>query len=649
MENDELTGVSRLQTTIHQALFGYSNGHHLLSASRPFTSGELKILEPLSDLSGSGMPSGFDGYLTGYYLRQAEYFVLCKTWFAREMPRPGCVWTHAFLIPSSLSNSEIKLLLAEKNFVRPDIARGDWKQAYTEEVRLDAGPNNSMSCIAPEEGTPAHRLLSLLVLKDSPVVISADSCTVYNEVLSILLQELPLSFFKEVPFCAGAFSNRMIDRTLFQLQVVPNEVSKSAWKMRETEVIFCTDDEVMRNKVAFHAAEISEAIGLLEVSGIGTFSRHELSQLLSLMVVIDTMPISALQEKIAGILNLCDGRYERLIQLVMRRCFANILETYSLKSGDALADLCTVELELPCWDTAISSEDIGNAVRKLLMLGDKAVFEMINRLFTGALNELGRRVLRSLANALDEKLFLDYITDNSDKTGVLVSLNPNLALYTRLWMCSYGIQSDALNALSRLYRESKNTEDAFYKNLLLTIYKNSRESLIDRIYQSFSSLAIDAFFSWAEQTDNVSDYGWCRICRKEPVQSVTSLMGVTKQSVFLEVIGTLYSRDPALQTIKPEVWDTLYRRFCKGAAQIVQETYAKFLTPVILLSDNRFPEALADFAFKRVHRILAESRMDDMSWGDLSDILPELMVFNMWDRCKRLRKAVKNKGYSVDL
>lgn len=593
------------------------------------------------------MPSGFDGYLTGYYLKQAECFVLCKTWFAREMPRPGCVWTHAYLIPTGLAQSGIRHLMSEKSFLRPDITQADWKQAYMEVIVLDDEPS-SLPYGVPMEDSPAHRLLSLLVMKETPAVISAEGCAVYNEALSILLQELPLSFFKEVPFCTGAFSNRMIGKTLFQLQIVPNEISKSAWRMNGEEILFRTDNEVLRNGIVFRAAEIGEAVGLLEASGMNTYSRHELSQLLYMIVIMETGDISALQEKTAAILNLYGIRYEWLIQQLMRRCFVKSLEMPAKKRRDVLVELCTAEFVLLGWDAGISAADIDDAVRILYVQGKESVYAMINMLFTESLNELGTRFLRAMANALDEKLFYDYITDNGDKTGALVSLNPSLALYTGLWAYSYGIQSDALNALSHLYKESKNADDAFYRKILLTIYNTSRESLIDRIYQCFSALAIDAYFIWAEQTNNISEYNWSKICRKDPVRSVATLMNVTKQSVFLDVIGTLYPRDTALQVVKLEVWESLYRRFCRDATQDVQETYAKFLTPVILLSEDHFPDELAEFAFKRVHRILAESRMDDLSWGDLSDILPELVVFNMWDRCKRLRKAANNKGYSID-
>ena len=44
---------------IHQAIWGYSNGHRLLASSMPLSSQSIKILEPLSDLSGTEMFNKF--------------------------------------------------------------------------------------------------------------------------------------------------------------------------------------------------------------------------------------------------------------------------------------------------------------------------------------------------------------------------------------------------------------------------------------------------------------------------------------------------------------------------------------------------------------------------------------------------------------
>ena len=90
---------------IQQALWGYSDGHHLLETSTPLSNQTKKILGSLTDLSGNESPPSFDGYLTGYPLKEEKCYALSKTWYATEMSRPGCVWTHTLFINSDIVNN----------------------------------------------------------------------------------------------------------------------------------------------------------------------------------------------------------------------------------------------------------------------------------------------------------------------------------------------------------------------------------------------------------------------------------------------------------------------------------------------------------------------------------------------------------------
>lgn len=82
---------------VDQCLFGYEDGHRLLASSLPL--GEaLSLLTELSDLAPSTIFGESEGYWTGLPVASLGRYVLMRTWPAPEMPRPGCVWTHALLI-----------------------------------------------------------------------------------------------------------------------------------------------------------------------------------------------------------------------------------------------------------------------------------------------------------------------------------------------------------------------------------------------------------------------------------------------------------------------------------------------------------------------------------------------------------------------
>ena len=83
---------------LEQTLHGYSEGHELLASSSKLPREARRNLLSMSDLSGHGFVDGFDGYLTGYPLPVIEKYALGRTWYAPEMSRPGCVWTHTLLV-----------------------------------------------------------------------------------------------------------------------------------------------------------------------------------------------------------------------------------------------------------------------------------------------------------------------------------------------------------------------------------------------------------------------------------------------------------------------------------------------------------------------------------------------------------------------
>ena len=83
---------------VDQALFGYKRGHRLLYSSCRFSVASERTLLALTDMSGPRMISRFEEYLSGYPLAEERRYAFTKTWYAPEMERPGCVWTHALIL-----------------------------------------------------------------------------------------------------------------------------------------------------------------------------------------------------------------------------------------------------------------------------------------------------------------------------------------------------------------------------------------------------------------------------------------------------------------------------------------------------------------------------------------------------------------------
>jgi hypothetical protein len=83
---------------IDQALFGYADGHRQIASSLRLPATDLYLLSTASDLASGTRLSETDSYLTGLPLPESRRYAFFRTWAAPEMPRPGCVWSHALLL-----------------------------------------------------------------------------------------------------------------------------------------------------------------------------------------------------------------------------------------------------------------------------------------------------------------------------------------------------------------------------------------------------------------------------------------------------------------------------------------------------------------------------------------------------------------------
>jgi hypothetical protein len=87
---------------IDNCLFGYQDGHRLLASSMKIAGESASQLTLFSDLAPGVRFGSSDGYWTGLPLPLLDRYALMRTWPAPEMSRPGCVWTHAILVETSL-------------------------------------------------------------------------------------------------------------------------------------------------------------------------------------------------------------------------------------------------------------------------------------------------------------------------------------------------------------------------------------------------------------------------------------------------------------------------------------------------------------------------------------------------------------------
>lgn len=134
-----------METLIHQVMAGYQMGHYVQAHSLAIDAGTrstLREVERLSDLSGYTPPEAPltpGGYLTLY--PAWSWYVIQRTWPDPTSGRPGCVLSHALLVPIDTARDRSMAALCALHR-RPETARetGPYKQPLTVDVPEQRAP-----------------------------------------------------------------------------------------------------------------------------------------------------------------------------------------------------------------------------------------------------------------------------------------------------------------------------------------------------------------------------------------------------------------------------------------------------------------------------------------------------------------------------
>ncbi len=207
---------------IHQAVHGYREGHRLLTASLELDRESEREMVTLSDLSGQTLPPEFSEYLTGYPLPEMGLYVLAKTWYAFDMPRPGCVWTHSLLIPFSLLASIPSLQVLLGYFKEP---KEETLSSYNLPMafELDSANAAELHSTYDFKSSVGDVLSNLYRLPKSPIAVPVERPDMVEELyLAIWSQQWP-RLRRTFSFCTGSIGPRRVMSHWFDLQAMPKK------------------------------------------------------------------------------------------------------------------------------------------------------------------------------------------------------------------------------------------------------------------------------------------------------------------------------------------------------------------------------------------------------------------------------------------
>jgi hypothetical protein len=210
-----------MRVVLHQALYGYDQGHKQLAASTNIDREAGRVLRAVTDLK-VGSPDRT--YLTVVPLPSLAKHAFVRTWSAGSGFRPGSVWSHVLLMSSAdlEAASDLNALLSA--FVRPDVehpgAVADVRERYREPMTVD------LSSVGGRTSSVVHRVARGVIeaaygpLQRSDVVV--DRASEHESLLlDLLTQEWPAlrrstavrTRHRKTESSAAAFAVEIVERS----------------------------------------------------------------------------------------------------------------------------------------------------------------------------------------------------------------------------------------------------------------------------------------------------------------------------------------------------------------------------------------------------------------------------------------------------
>lgn len=613
--------------SVHQAIHGYRDGHRLLSSSTPLPPEASRTMLVLSDMSGPSMQPGFDEYLTAYPLPGTDLFVLARTWYAPEMQRPGCVWTHSLLIPRAhVARIPTTGLLGA--FRRPQLEGVE--SAASKPVEVDEVTSGGATPDGFADRGLAASLIGAVLGQPRPVIVVADTAAQFEALFLRLWEELWPAERTRFSFCTGALMPRSNTGALLDLQAVPRAIPPSQFR-KSASTALVLDLRAPSKPEAWVEVVLDGAVrgdatfrAWLEAAAGADAGRAVVPSLAPIFGEWHAQGSSARSAlaNIVGAKDLDPGACSRLIGMVFDR--ANT-ESGATGRREMLHDLCGHRDN----DLAPIATMLEDQTRRLFEESRTEGVTLVLSLLGSELTEVGERVLRAAVLLLvpnDVETFGDAQTPF---LSTIVGANPVLARSPILWK---RVGSRAIDVLSQLSGAS--LDDEARGAVIDAIFTSGRDVSVDALVRFGGKIAIIRALTALASGQLQFSWQWRSALSVQPGTVLEWLEGLSPPSLRDLELGSRFVSPKATQSRLATVW----KSGTASSGSIVPRVAAFGLTLAFWEGDVKSP--LLAVCFQPTYDAAGSSRLEYEEWDWLREQAPSVSWYRDWDRCERLAAAL---------
>ena len=636
---------------VDQTLHGYRDGHELLASSLQVPRDARRTLLSMSDLSGPGFIDGFDGYLTGYPITAFGKYALGRTWYAPEMDRPGCVWTHTLFVDfSDIPRLESPRVLL-RHFQQPKSV----ERIAQYERRLEVTPSEAACSSQAIDEVVGLRLLEVLYRDDqAPVLVQSSHVGVYDDLIFALWAQQWPRLRRGFSFCTGAFSLRAVNKTPLDLQIVP---TKRWARVLRTDRSARTVEPGRGDGHAGQEEWLAAAIGDLERGGspLRSYLReygadapgHRASFRPLARSFITQERVRRGRASLDQLVSVVgEGFAEKASAARLKRDLLGPKQART-EDGDLAVsetDRVLAALRTNC-ESSFDLRDLGIEERALKLVrsglaGDGA---FLRQLLDAHINRTGQQVLdRALLEIDVDSLGVFFETDATLFERVLLA-RPSLFYEDELWRTPRHLQRECVAHAGRAAASSIDVS-----RLLGAALSAGSTAIVGDAYEFWGKRVVHAALAWVDDSPSeVRALGerW-RALLRSCIADTIEWLGTEGKPARTETLGLLPDLvdvgDPSLDKVPSARLTEWARRVSQADESRADTEVLAFLLAIGLAREDEAACDLVVAAFPVVHEALLLSRLGWKAWSWLEPLMPSKDWFfsRDWDKADKLRRSL---------
>lgn len=615
---------------IEQFLYGYNNGHSLLATSMDGKLLQQKELDVLSDSSGSGK---FVDYITCFPLIQDGMYAFSKTWYADEMQRPGCVWTHILLISFADLGKINGRINISKLFSRPT---GDDFTKYRERIHCnenDSIENTNIDYI--------NYFLYTLLYSGNRVIIGDDNSSRYEKAILNVLVRLPIEILQNFSICTKSFSNRYIEGELFSYQITEYATSNILRRDIKDASMYKNINDIdtypLWVKYITNKMLANEEASIYKFCRMyGSIERTDIKELVKILYAVDEFKNKIEFEKYIEMLMKLD-KSEEFINKTYEMIFAEDDEVEMLFEQDSIIDYVLKNLLEKKQKIKIEKSKLNKYAAKIYSRKNKThILDLFAKYIHNNLNSNGKYLVSEIIELMAiEDLELLFGMDLKI-CSVLVKKKPMFLLNKEIWGCDKEYQLEILGCVPKKISKKK--------EIIECILTTSNEEIEEEVYECFGEVVLEVIVDCCKK-GKLTEYWinrWVPLLAKnqkiylETIKSVEDMLVIYTIMKFVDsyAIEEYYELYEWVTVVGDNVeWFVNYQRdFC-----------SLFMLPIIIRYNDYISCEMIHLVYDPIYEKLQKNILEYKYWKKIDKLLPEVPIEQSWDKCLRLRLAFKDK------